>query len=93
MRTLERAAAGAISLERLRSALEDVDAQRDALKAEPAPQPVLADAVARGDASCLLNIWESLDRDALGYIIRATVSRISVGDDSDNVTLILKEEE
>ena len=74
LRTLERAAAGAISLERLRSALEEVDAQRETLKADSSPQPELADAIAYSDASRLLDSWESLDRDALGYIIRATVS-------------------
>ena len=93
IRTLERAAAGAVFLDRLRSALEELDAQRDALKADSAPARVLADAIASGDASRLLDAWESLDRDALGYVVRATVSRISVGDDSDNVTLTLKEEQ
>ncbi len=91
LRTLERAAAGAISLERLRSALEEVDAQRETLKADSAPARDLADAITSGDASRLLSSWDSLDRDALGYIIRATVSQISVGDDSDHVTLTLKE--
>ena len=91
LRTLERAASGAVFLDRLRSALEEVDAQREALKEEAALRPDLAEAIACGDASRLLAGWESLDRDALGYVIRATVSQISVGDDYDHLTLTLKE--
>ena len=91
LRTLERAASGAISLKHLRLGLEEIDAQREALKKDSAPHPDLTDAIAGGDASRLLSNWDSLDRDAIGHIIRAMVSRVSVGDDSDNVMLTLKE--
>ncbi len=91
LRTLERAASGAISLKHLRLGLEEIDAQREALKKDSAPHPDLTDAIAGGDASRLLSNWDSLDRDAIGHIIRAMVSRVSVGDDSDHVMLTLKE--
>ena len=91
LRTLERAASGAISLKHLREALEEIDAQREALKKDSALHPDLADAIAGGDASRLLSNWDSLDRDAIVHIIRAVVSRVSVGDDSDHVMLTLKE--
>ena len=91
LRTLERAASGAISLKHLRLGLEEIDAQREALKKDSAPHSDLTDAIAGGDASRLLGNWDSLDRDAIGHIIRAMVSRVSVGDDSDNVMLTMKE--
>ena len=91
LRTLERAASGAISLKHLRLGLEEIDAQREALKKDSAPHPDLTDAIAGGDVSRLLSNWDSLDRDAIGHIIRAMVSRVSVGDDSDHVMLTLKE--
>ena len=91
LRTLERAASGAISLKHLRLGLEEIDAQREALKKDSAPHPDLTEAIAGGDASRLLSNWDSLDRDAIGHIIRAMVSRVSVGDDSDHVMLTLKE--
>ena len=91
LRTLERAASGAISLKHIRLGLEEIDAQREALKKDSAPHPDLTDAIAGGDASRLLSNWDSLDRDAIGHIIRAMVSRVSVGDDSDHVMLTMKE--
>ncbi len=91
LRTLERAASGAISLKHLRLGLEEIDAQREALKKDSAPHPDLTDAIASGDASRLLSNWDSLDRDAIGHIVRAMVSWVSVGDDSDHVMLTLKE--
>lgn len=91
LRTLERAASGAISLKHLRLGLEEIDAQREALKKDSAPHPDLTEAIAGGDASRLLSNWDSLDRDAIGHIIRAMVSRVSVGDDSDHIMLTMKE--
>ena len=91
LRTLERVASGAISLKHLRLGLEEIDAQREALKKDSAPHPDLTDAIAGGDTSRLLSNWDSLDRDAIGHIVRAMVSRVSVGDDSDHVMLTLKE--
>ena len=89
LRVLERASSGAISLGHIRTALEKIDAQREELKEDSAPHPDLADAIANGDASRLLDRWDSLGGDTLGHIVRALVSSISVGD--DHVTLTLKE--
>lgn len=91
VRTLERAATGAISLAHVKEALDELDAHRESLKAESAAGGELADALAGGDASGLLRTWDSLDAGATGYIVRALVSRVSVGDDSIQVTLTEEE--
>ena len=87
LKTLERAAAGIVSLERLRSAQEEVDAQREVLTGEHPSQSSLADALARGDVSSVLREWDELDTDTLGQIVRALVSRVSVEDDAVQVIL------
>ena len=87
LKALESAAAGITSLERLRSALEEVDAQRDALGGGLSSESPVAKAIASGDPSSLLQSWDSLDKEATGHILRALVSRVSVGDDSVQLTL------
>ena len=91
VRTLERAATGAISLAHVKEALDELDAHRESLKAVSAAGAELADVLAGGDASGLLRRWDSLDAAALGYLVRALVSRVSVGDDSIQVTLTEEE--
>ena len=87
LKALESAAAGITSLERFRSALEEVDAQRDALGGGLSSESPVAKALASGDSSSLLQSWDSLDKDAAGYVLRALVSRVSVGDDTAQLTL------
>jgi len=87
LRALESAAAGSTSLERLRSTLEKVDAQRDTLSGRISPEGPLAEVMASGDPSSLLQRWDSLDKDIARHVLRALVSRVSVDDDS--VKLIL----
>ena len=91
VKTLERAAAGIISLSHVKDVLDEMDAHRESLRAVSTANAELADALAAGDASRLLRSWDSLDADAIGYIIRTLVSRVSVGDDSVHVTMTLKE--
>jgi hypothetical protein len=87
LRALESAAAGSTSLELLRSTLEKVDAQRDTLSGRISPEGPLAEVMASGDPSSLLQRWDSLDKDIARHVLRALVSRVSVDDDS--VKLIL----
>ena len=91
VRTLERAATGAISLAHVKEALDEIDEHRRSLYRSSAINAEIADALAAGDAPRLLRSWDSVDADARGYIIRALVSSISVGDDSVEVTF--KQEE
>ena len=87
LKALESAAAGVTSLERLRSTLEEVDGHRDVLPASVSFGGPLAEAIASGDQSSLLQSWDSLDKDTAGRVLRALVSRVSVGDDSVQLTL------
>lgn len=87
LKALESAAAGFTSLERLRSILEEVDAQRDVLSAVVLSEGPLAEAIASGDQSSLLQRWDSLDKNTAGHVLRALVSHVSVGDDSVHLTL------
>ena len=87
LKALESAAAGATSLERLRSTLEEVDGQRDALMGRVSSESPLAEAIASGDQSSLLQSWDSLHKDTVGHVLRALVYRVAVGDDSVQVFL------
>ena len=87
LKALESAAAGVTSLERLRSILEEVDGQRDVLPWVVSSEGPLAEAIASGDHSSLLQSWDSLDKDTAGRVLRALVSRVEVGDDSVQLTL------
>ena len=88
---LEAAAAGLISLDRLRPILEEMDSQRSLLNDNTQSQNPGIEALARGDASVLLQEWDSLGKDVQSYLITSSVSRVSVGDDSVDVTLNLAE--
>ena len=87
LKALESAAAGITSLERLRSTLEEVDDQRNTLMGMVSSEGPLTEAAASGDLSSLLQGWDSLDRDTSGHVLRALVSRVSVGDDSVQLVL------
>ncbi|MBF8267335.1 MAG: hypothetical protein HW388_843 [Dehalococcoidia bacterium] len=90
LKAVEATAAGSISVGRLRLIFEELGAHRSALEDSLlSPDPGL-EAMARG-GEFLLQGWDSLDRDTLGYLLRALVSHVSVGDDS--VLLTLKEKE
>ena len=84
MRALESAAAGLTSLERLRSAIVVLDAERAGARAGlPA---AVQDALAAGDVAALLREWDTLDGAAAARVLRAVVSRVDVGDGSVEVT-------
>jgi site-specific DNA recombinase len=87
LKTLESAAAAIISLEHLRSSLEEVDVQREALSGLHMSEGSVAKALASGDSSSLLQTWDSLDTNTASHVLRALVSRVSVGDDSVQLTL------
>jgi site-specific DNA recombinase len=91
LRAFESAAAGVSSLERLRSTLEDVDAERDTLAGRVLHEGSLLEVMSSGDSSSLLQRWDSLDTDTARHVLRALVSRVSVGD--DEVELIFHTEE
>ena len=91
LKALEATAESIISLGRLRPVLAEMDAQRSAMESSLALQGPGAEALAQGDVALLLKEWDSLDGDTLGYLVRALVSRVSVGDDSAQVTLNLVE--
>ncbi|MFH1560359.1 MAG: recombinase family protein [Chloroflexota bacterium] len=92
LKALESAAAGITSLERLRFTLEEVDAQRSTPMGDLSPENPLAEAIASGDPSSLLQSWDSLDKDTVGHMLRALVSRVTVGDDSVQLSLNSSEE-
>jgi site-specific DNA recombinase len=87
LKALEAVAAGIISLDRLRPIFEELDAHRSLLEGVPLPQDPGVEALARGDPSLLMQGWDSMGRETQSYLIRALVSRVSVGDDSVDVTL------
>ena len=89
LKALEASAAGIISLERLRPIFEELDAHRSVLEGSLLPQDPGVAALALGDPSLILQGWDSMGKDTQSYLIRALVSRVSVEDDSVDVTLNL----
>lgn len=89
IKALESTAAGITSLEHLRSTFEDIDTHRGVSGLGLSSESPVAKAVASGDVSSLLQHWESLDLDkeAAGNVLRALVLKVSVGDDSVQLTL------
>ncbi len=84
MRALESAAAGMTSLDRLRSVLAELDAERSIAGGE---LPVaVSDALAAGDAAALLREWDALEGAAAGIVLRALALRVEVSDTSVQVT-------
>ena len=84
MRALESAASGLTSLERLRSAVAELDAERAGAGAGlPA---AVQEALASGDVAALLREWDDLEGADAGRVLRAVVSRVDVGDGSVEVT-------
>jgi hypothetical protein len=87
LKGLESAAAGITSLGRLRSTLEDLDSQRVALSAGLSADSPVSKAFDSGDLPSLLQSWDSLDTQAADHILKALISRVSVGDDTVRLTL------
>ena len=87
LKALESAAAGITSLGRLRSTIAELDAQRAGPESGLSSPSPLEEALATGDRSSLLQHWDSLDGEGAGRVLRALVSRVSVGDDSVQLSL------
>ena len=86
MRALESAAAGMTSLDRLRSVMEELDAEKADSGGElPA---AVGDALASGDAAALLREWDSLESAATASVLRALALRVDVVDASIEVSQV-----
>ena len=90
-KALESAAAGTISLEHMRTILEEIDTERSILRREPGAPNSWWEAPAQEDGEPIIQQWASLDKATLGHLVHALVSRVSVADDSAHVTFIQEE--
>ena len=88
LKNLEDTALGIISLPRLRSILDDVDAERNNLRDLMAPTRGFFEALRNRDNTTLLSIWESANNSTMKHILGALVSHINVSDGSIDVKLL-----